>query len=77
MIANVWMQRQRIARANATIEELDWDIKLLNIDEAYLESQTLCDQRVFGYDQRNLQRPDELGKRSSSNIRYERNSVSR
>lgn len=38
MVANVWMQRQRIARAHAAIEELERDIKLLNFDEAYVDS---------------------------------------
>jgi hypothetical protein len=34
MLANVWLQRQRIARAQSAIEELEWDIKLLNFAES-------------------------------------------
>lgn len=40
MFANVWLQRQRIARARAAIEKLEWDIKLLNFDEAYVDAHT-------------------------------------
>lgn len=47
MLANVWLQRQRIARARAAIEELEWDIKLLNFDEAYVDSHThVCELAI-------------------------------
>lgn len=47
MLANVWLQRQRIARARAAIEELEWDIKLLNFDDAYVDSHTqVCELAI-------------------------------
>jgi hypothetical protein len=47
MLANVWMQRQRIARARAAIEELEWDIRLLNFDKAYVDSYTqVCELAI-------------------------------
>lgn len=47
LLANVWMQRQRIARARTAIEELTRDIKLLNVDEAYLNSHTrVCELAI-------------------------------
>lgn len=38
MLANVWLQRQRIARAQAAIQEIESEIKLLNLDEASIDS---------------------------------------
>lgn len=47
MLANVWLQRQRIARARAAIEELEWDIKLLNFEESYVDSHThVCEHAI-------------------------------
>jgi hypothetical protein len=47
MLANVWLQRQRNARAHAAIEELEWNIKLLNFDEAYVDSHThVCELAI-------------------------------
>lgn len=38
IVANVWTQRERIARAHAAIEVLERDIKQLNFDEASMDS---------------------------------------
>jgi hypothetical protein len=47
MLANVWLQRQRIARARAAIEELEGNIKLLNFDAAYVDSHThICEHAI-------------------------------
>jgi hypothetical protein len=47
MLANVWLQRQRIARTRAAIEELERDLKLLNFDEAYVDSHThVCERAI-------------------------------
>ncbi len=47
MLANLWLQRQRIARTRAAIEELERDLKLLSFDEAYVDSHThVCERAI-------------------------------
>jgi hypothetical protein len=47
LVANVWLQRQRCARARAAIEQLEQELKLLNFDEAVVESHTeVCELAI-------------------------------
>lgn len=47
IVANIWLQRLRIERAQAAIQEISLEIKLFNFEEEHVDSHTrVCELAI-------------------------------